>query len=208
MKGMVTNCWQIERGMGAINDMSKIASLLFALGMVCFTAYFCYTVLLPAGFWGGADDKGWIDITPQVKQTIALEKEKEINEASQKTVQSKSRSSQAGQSDDQTNAAKQANQSNRAITSDGQVSVTNQAELIDSTTDGEEPKASSSPQININQATQSELETLPGIGPSKARAILDYRAIIGSFQTIEEIKQVKGIGEKTFEKLKPLIAVE
>ncbi len=60
---------------------------------------------------------------------------------------------------------------------------------------------------NINTASLEELEKLPGIGPSKARAIIDYRTTNGLFKDIEEIKNVKGIGEKTFEKLKDLITV-
>lgn len=61
--------------------------------------------------------------------------------------------------------------------------------------------------INLNKATASELETLPGIGPAKAAAILEYRESNGSFQTIEDLKDITGIGEKTFEKLKDLISV-
>lgn len=61
--------------------------------------------------------------------------------------------------------------------------------------------------ININTASLEELEKLPGIGPSKAQAIIDYRTTNGLFKDIEEIKNVKGIGEKTFEKLKDLITV-
>jgi competence protein ComEA len=61
--------------------------------------------------------------------------------------------------------------------------------------------------ININTATKDELVALPGIGPSKAQAILDYRKAHGPFKTVEELKEVKGIGAKRFEKLKPDLAV-
>lgn len=61
--------------------------------------------------------------------------------------------------------------------------------------------------ININTATQAELETLPGIGPSKAMAIISYREEHGAFQTIEEIKNVSGIGEVTYNNIKDLISV-
>jgi competence protein ComEA len=56
--------------------------------------------------------------------------------------------------------------------------------------------------VNINTASQAELEGLKGIGPSKAKAIVDYRTKSGNFKTIEDLKNVKGIGDKTFEKLK------
>ena len=61
--------------------------------------------------------------------------------------------------------------------------------------------------INLNSATESELQTLPGIGPSKAMAILEYRETNGSFKTIEDLMEISGIGEKTFEKLKEYITV-
>ncbi|EIJ78947.1 hypothetical protein PB1_15354 [Bacillus methanolicus PB1] len=61
--------------------------------------------------------------------------------------------------------------------------------------------------VNINSADSSELETLPGIGPSKSAAIIEYREKNGPFKTIEEIKNIRGFGEKTFEKLKDLITV-
>ncbi|WP_404404000.1 helix-hairpin-helix domain-containing protein [Jeotgalibacillus malaysiensis] len=60
--------------------------------------------------------------------------------------------------------------------------------------------------ININNATQSELETIPGIGPAKASAIIQYREEHGQFKSIEEIMNISGIGEKTFEKLKESIS--
>jgi len=61
--------------------------------------------------------------------------------------------------------------------------------------------------VNLNTADETALSTLPGIGPSKAQAILAYRDEIGSFKSIEELKNVSGIGEKTFEKLKDSIVV-
>jgi competence protein ComEA len=60
--------------------------------------------------------------------------------------------------------------------------------------------------ININTATESELCSLPGIGPSLAKRIIEYRTS-HYFSSIEEIKNVKGIGEKKFEKIKNLITV-
>lgn len=62
--------------------------------------------------------------------------------------------------------------------------------------------------INLNTADASRLETLPGIGPAKAQAILEYRDQVGAFKTIEDMKDISGIGEKTFEKLKEHITVQ
>jgi competence protein ComEA len=61
--------------------------------------------------------------------------------------------------------------------------------------------------VNLNTATKDELIALPGIGPAKAQAILDYRAQRGSFKNVEELKDVKGIGAKRFEALKPELTV-
>ena len=62
--------------------------------------------------------------------------------------------------------------------------------------------------ININTATQTELEALPGIGPSTSLKIVNYRKENGKFTSIEEIKEVSGIGDAKYENIKDLICVE
>ena len=64
-----------------------------------------------------------------------------------------------------------------------------------------------SSKININIATQSELETLPGIGTATAVKIITYRKENGKFKTIEDIKKVKGIGESKYNEIKDLIII-
>lgn len=59
--------------------------------------------------------------------------------------------------------------------------------------------------ININTATQKELEALPGIGPGKAGDIIEYRQNHGDFDTIEDIQNVSGIGESLFQEIKDQI---
>ena len=61
--------------------------------------------------------------------------------------------------------------------------------------------------ININTASSEELETLPGIGPVTAKRIIDYRNDYGKFSEIDELKNVPGIGDKTFEKLAENVTV-
>jgi comEA protein len=72
------------------------------------------------------------------------------------------------------------------------------------------PSAKPSPDsgmVDLNQAGLSELMSLPGIGEVKAKAILEYRDKVGLFQSVDELLQVKGIGEKSLEKLKDRLKV-
>ncbi len=62
--------------------------------------------------------------------------------------------------------------------------------------------------ININKATEAELDTLPGIGPSLASKIVEYREQNGKFSTIEDIKNVTGIGESKYESIKDFICIK
>ena len=61
--------------------------------------------------------------------------------------------------------------------------------------------------VDLNTATKDELIALPGVGPSRAQAILEYRRANGGFKSVEELKDVKGIGAKRFEKLKADLTV-
>ena len=82
--------------------------------------------------------------------------------------------------------------------------------IVPSTLDTEVHLAGSEPQadgkVNINRAKEIELEGLTGIGPTKAQAIIDYRAE-HLFQSIDEIQSVSGIGEKTYEKIRDQITI-
>lgn len=69
------------------------------------------------------------------------------------------------------------------------------------------PTAEASAPLNLNTATQAQLEALPGIGASTAMRILEYRQKNGGFKKIEDLMNVRGVGEKSFLKLKPLITV-
>ena len=67
--------------------------------------------------------------------------------------------------------------------------------------------SSGSGKVNINTADSTQLQTLNGVGPATAQKIIDYRQSNGSFASVEDIKNVSGIGEKTFEKLKDYITI-
>jgi competence protein ComEA len=79
--------------------------------------------------------------------------------------------------------------------------------VVGSAADGEDGRSGSVPFVNINAASVAELETLPGIGPTYAQRIVEYRQANGPFAAVEEIMEVKGIGPGTFAKLEGLITV-
>ena len=61
--------------------------------------------------------------------------------------------------------------------------------------------------VNLNKATLEQLTQLPGIGEAKAKAIIEYRKSQGNFKTVEELKEVKGIGDKLFAKIEGKISL-
>ena len=61
--------------------------------------------------------------------------------------------------------------------------------------------------VNVNTATQAELETLQGIGPAKAKAIVDHRKKNGSFKSIDDLQDVGGIGPATMKRLRKDVTV-
>jgi len=87
-----------------------------------------------------------------------------------------------------------------------QVYVPRQGEAVPMSPASEGGGAASGP-VDINAATAAELETLPGIGPKTADTIVEYREANGPFGSIEDIMDVPGIGEGTFEKIKDKITV-
>ena len=76
-----------------------------------------------------------------------------------------------------------------------------------STSDSKNESAFKISNVNINTATQTELETLPGIGPSLALKIINYRNENGKFKSIEELKNVSGIGDNKYDEIKKYIYV-
>ena len=74
-------------------------------------------------------------------------------------------------------------------------------------TEKPKPAASASTPINLNTATAAQLETLPGIGARTAQLIVEHRQKNGNFKKVEELMNIKGIGEKSFLKIKPMVTV-
>lgn len=62
--------------------------------------------------------------------------------------------------------------------------------------------------VNVNTASVEELQLLPGIGESRARALVELRKRRGGFKSLEELKQVKGIGDASLERMRPYVRLE
>lgn len=69
------------------------------------------------------------------------------------------------------------------------------------------PAWADSAPIDVNKATAAELTSVKGIGPAKAQAIVDYREAHGAFASIDDLRMVRGIGDKVLESLRPHLAV-
>lgn len=79
--------------------------------------------------------------------------------------------------------------------------------VVENTIDINKSENNKTKKININTASKEELDTLPGIGEATAQKIIEYRNKNGKFSNIEEIKEVSGIGDSKFEKIKDYIKV-
>lgn len=105
----------------------------------------------------------------------------------------------------------------RPLTDGEQVLVPDRSQVAPAATGGDAPAAAANSAagptaggggatVSLNSATVADLETLPGIGPVLAQRILDHRDTIGGFTEVAELRDVSGIGEKTFQSLAPLVA--
>ena len=101
-----------------------------------------------------------------------------------------------------------ANENSNSETTESSESTNNSESNSDANSKSSSSSNTVGGKVNINTATAEELdEKLTGIGPTIAKRIIEYRNSIGKFSSIEEIKNVSGIGDKTFEKFKDMICV-
>ena len=69
------------------------------------------------------------------------------------------------------------------------------------------PEAARSGSVDLNSASEEQLQEVPGIGPSLAKKIVEFRKENGPFKTVEDLLKVRGIGEKSLERLRPHVSV-
>ena len=79
--------------------------------------------------------------------------------------------------------------------------------LMSDQTSAAAPKQSHKGLLDLNRATEEDFDALPGIGPRLAERILEYRQSVGVFHSLDELREVKGIGKKKFERIRPLVTV-
>jgi competence protein ComEA len=70
------------------------------------------------------------------------------------------------------------------------------------------PSDQAAPKVNLNRASADELQALPGIGPVLAQRMVDWRKAHGRYRTVDDLQEVKGIGKKRLEQLRPLVTVK
>jgi competence protein ComEA len=69
------------------------------------------------------------------------------------------------------------------------------------------PKRFPKGRLDLNRATKQDFDALPGVGPKLAERIMKHRQSVGVFQSLNDLREVKGIGKKTFERIRPLVTV-
>ncbi|MNO15413.1 ComE operon protein 1 [compost metagenome] len=173
--------------------LTAIASAVIGAGLM----------LLATGGRDPAGIEGWMPVNAEVKSALAEEgagsKDSGAAAAAGNTGEvSESQTAKVGGSSTSSTSTAGANAAQGSEAGGGSAAVT--------PTDGG-GKTAETGKISINLAGLAELQEIPGIGEKKAQAILDYRNAHGAFASIEDLTQVKGIGDKMLEKMKPYISL-
>lgn len=95
-----------------------------------------------------------------------------------------------------------------ALSTQAQQAKAARGERAETATEAAPANAGASGVVNLNTAGLQELIALPGVGPSRAQAILDLRTRMNGFKRIEDLMRVRGIGRKTFRKLQPMLRLQ
>jgi competence protein ComEA len=155
---------------------------------------------------------GWVTVNGPLKKAVETLQSTQEPNAVQSTQQpnaaQSTQSTQEPKSTPLTKSTKEPNSPAPTTSQEGSGSVeTASSTASANTNDTPEPSDSVSTRIDLNKATQTELETLPGIGPSKAKEIISYRDQHDGFRNVEQLLEVKGIGQKMLDRVSELVSV-
>jgi competence protein ComEA len=181
------------------NRFMTILSYLGLVLVIALTGYWLLMIIAPPPA-GWSDEGTWIAVSELMAQPEA---------ASESKGNGKTNESQAarGGTTDEPNASHTGQANESRDSNSGQGSGSNAGQHDANRTQAENP-ASDDSLIPLNKADAEQLQRLPGIGPAKARAIIEYRREHGAFESLEELLNVKGIGEKTLANILPYLKLD
>ncbi|GIP20573.1 helix-hairpin-helix domain-containing protein [Paenibacillus sp. J22TS3] len=156
-------------------------------------------MLFAVGGRGPSGLDGWVPVNPQVAEALDSKESSERNRIAEERPKTSSENIRSGKSSKGEEAAGGAG----PISRPGESSSEKKAEERNTGKSVEE--APSGKLISINKADLAGLQNIPGIGAKKAAAIVEYRDKHGDFKKVSDLTQVKGIGPKMLEKMKPYI---
>lgn len=180
----------------------SLALAMLGLGAVLFVIGYV------AGSHQSGDDQGWVQVNAALEETIAQmrdeqQKQQVLNEQLILGLQQHSEGDSAAQQPQPpveppvAALPEQSASPSPVIPADSEPLVTKQ----------QQEQTATRGLLDLNLATLAQLEQLPGIGPSKAKAIADYRTKLGGFRRIDELLEVKGIGSKLYERIRAYVSV-
>jgi comEA protein len=165
---------------------------MFKLACWFVGAVMSLTVIFIQIFKPAAPQDGWENVNALMANTLQIQSAEQDDKASKSPVPPAS-----------THVQEHITQGDQQVTPN----VAQQETIIEPQMDIAKVTSQQDELINLNSATLEQLDTLPGIGPSKAKAIIDYRTNYGNFRSLEQLMEVKGIGPKIFARMKANITI-
>ena len=206
MKEKILEIWNNEKVQGFIKENRDMIIKVAAAALLVVAAFFVFMVAGGKEEESLAQEKEVITETEPVVEMIMVDIGGEVNQPMVAVLEEGSRVEDAIKAAGGVTANADLDEINRAAFVEDGEKIFIPSKAADNEY-GDESKGSSyagytDSRININTATSEELQILDGVGPATAEKIIEYRNENGRFKAIEDIKNVSGIGDKTFEKFK------